>query len=262
MRLLYYLEAKGDEEQRLAFPDVARFLHTNVANNPLLSSYLDDEMKEQIEALQSMLDVAPAEPKKSAVSNQKSDVSHQPSEELADTTVPVRETIAPLTINPAMMAIDEDSVEMPSVEVEKIAVVPFIERLNATQTSAISVEMRKLTDTAAIRLPMSVKEMSIFIGSTQIQTQLVYGYAPGKAKKLTPLEYVHLLVDDLFQRKGLAGMISDEQRTLLGQRAYLMDLADKNASLTPKALDAESAEYTAAGVWYRRFHGRGVIGDC
>ena len=234
VRLLYYLEAKGDEEQRLAFPDVARFLHTHVANNPLLASYLDDEMKEQIEALQSMLDVTPAEPKKAepvvaAATEQK--------EELVDTTVPVRETIAPLTINPAMMAIDEDSVEMPSVEVEKIAVIPFIEKLNATQTSAISVEMRKLTDTAAIRLPMSVKEMSNFIGSTQIQTQLVYGYAPGKAKKLTPLEYVHLLVDDLFQRKGLAGMISDEQRTLLSQRAYLMDLADKNASLTPKALN-------------------------
>ena len=234
VRLLYYLEAKGDEEQRLAFPDVARFLHTHVANNPLLASYLDDEMKEQIEALQSMLDVTPAEPKKAepvvaAAKEQK--------EELVDTTVPVRETIAPLMISPEMMAIDEDSVEMPSVEVEKIAVIPFIEKLNATQTSAISVEMRKLTDTAAIRLPMSVKEMSNFIGSTQIQTQLVYGYAPGKAKKLTPLEYVHLLVDDLFQRKGLAGMISDEQRTLLSQRAYLMDLADKNASLTPKALN-------------------------
>lgn len=237
VRLLYYMEAKGDEEQRLAFPDVARFLHSHVANNPLLASYLDDEMKEQIEALQSMLDVAPAEPKKEAVSNQKSAISSQPSEELVDTTVAVRETIAPVTISPEMMAIDEASVEMPSVEVEKIAVIPFIEKLNATQTSAISVEMRKLTDTAAIRLPMSVKEMSIFIGSTQIQTQLVYGYAPGKAKKLTPLEYVHLLVDDLFQRKGLAGMISDEQRTLLGQRAYLMDLADKNASLTPKALN-------------------------
>ena len=237
MRLLYYLEAKGDEEQRLAFPDVARFLHSHVARNELLASYLDDEMKEQIEALQSMLEVAPEEPKPSAVSDQPSAVSIQPSEELVDTIVPERETIAPLTINPSMMAIDEDSIELPNVEVAKIAVVPFIERLNATQTSAISVEMRKLTDTAAIRLPMSVKEMSIFIGSTQIQTQLVYGYAPGKAKKLTPLEYVHLLVDDLFQRKGLAGMISDEQRTLLGQRAYLMDLADKNASLTPKALN-------------------------
>ena len=162
-------------EARLAFPDVARFLHSHVARNELLASYLDDEMKEQIEALQSMLDVAPAEPKKEAVSHQKSAVSHQPSEELADTTVPVRETIAPLTINPAMMAIDEDSVEMPSVEVEKIAVVPFIERLNATQTSAISVEMRKLTDTAAIRLPMSVKEMSIFIGSTQARLWLRAG---------------------------------------------------------------------------------------
>ena len=118
-----------------------------------------------------------------------------------------------------------------------IALVPFIERLNSTETSAISVEMRKLTDTAAIRLPMSVKEMSIFIGSTQIQTQLVYGYAPGKVKKLTPLQYVHLLVDDLFKRPGLAGMISDEQRTMLGQRAHLMDLADANASLTPAELN-------------------------
>jgi len=32
-------------------------------------------------------------------------------------------------------------------------------------------------------------------------------------------------------------MISDEQRTQLGQRTYLMDLADKNASLTPSDLN-------------------------
>jgi hypothetical protein len=84
---------------------------------------------------------------------------------------------------------------------------------------------------------MSINEMSIFMGSTPTQTRLVYGYAPGKAKKLSPLQYVHLLVDDLFKRPGLAGMISDEQRTLLGQRAHLMDLADHNASLTPEDLN-------------------------
>jgi hypothetical protein len=115
--------------------------------------------------------------------------------------------------------------------------VPFIERLNTVQTSAITLEMRKLTDTLAIRLPMSVNEMSIFIGSTQMQTRLVYGYAPGHVKKMTPLEYVHLLVDDLFKRPGLAGMISEEQRTQLGQRAHLMDLANANASLTPSDMN-------------------------
>ena len=123
------------------------------------------------------------------------------------------------------------------MELNKIAVVPFMTRLNATRTSAVSVEMHKLTDTAAIRLPMSVNEMSVFIGSTPMQTRLVFAYAPGKVSKMSPLQYVHLLVDDLFQRKGLAGMISEEQRTLLTQRAYLMDLADRNASLTPAALN-------------------------
>ncbi|MBQ5378898.1 MAG: MMPL family transporter, partial [Paludibacteraceae bacterium] len=49
--------------------------------------------------------------------------------------------------------------------------------------------------------------------------------------------YVHLLVDDLFKRQGLAGMISDEQRTQLAQRAFLMDLADKNASLNSSDLN-------------------------
>ena len=238
VQLLYYMRAKDSTETEMSFPDLARFLHTHVASNPLFADYLDDEMKQQIADLQSMLDV-PAEEevdsRKSIEESRESSVESE--EELEDTVVPARETIAPLLVHPAALAIEEDSLEIPEVQVEKIALIPFITRLNALQTSAISVEMHKLTDTAAIRLPMTTKEMSYFIGSTQIQTQLVYGYAPGKAKKLTPLQYVHLLVDDLFNRKGLAGMVSDEQRTQLGQRTYLMDLANANASLTPKELN-------------------------
>ena len=237
VQLLYYMRSKDSVEQKLAFPDVARFLHTHVATNPLFSQYLDDEMKAQIETLQSMLDVPQSAPSTPSTQH-KPKTPKQPETPIEeDTVIPVRETIAPIIAQPAPLVVAEDTLPMPEMEIDRIAIVPFIERLNAVRTSAISVEMRKLTDTAAIRLPMSVKEMSIFIGSTQIQTQLVYGYAPGGAKKMTPLQYVHLLVDDLFQRKGLAGMISDEQRTLLGQRAYLMDLADHNASLTPKDLN-------------------------
>lgn len=246
VQLVYYMEANPERSLQLSFPDMARFLHTHVASNPLFSTYLDDEMKSQIAMLQSMLDV-PEEEEETA-SPQPSPERKGVVKETPKDTLPFREeeevgplpreTIAPLTSNPLTSdPISIDSVDIPSIDIDKIALVPFIERLNAMQTSAASVEMRKLTDTAAIRLPMSVSEMSIFMGSTLIQTKLVYGYAPGHVTKLSPLQYVHLLIDDLFQRPGLAGMISDEQRTMLGQRAHLMDLADANASLTPPDLN-------------------------
>ena len=236
VQLLYYMESKDSVEQELSFPDMARFLHSHVVSNPLFSSYLDEDMKKQIEDLQSMLDIEPVEETPVQSTPSTPITPAEPAEDLEDTVVLVRETIAPITHNPSPVTL-KDTVAVPQMDFNMIALVPFIERLNARQTSAASVEMRKLTDTAAIRLPMSVKEMSIFIGSTLIQTQLVYGYAPGHAKKLSPLQYVHLLVDDLFKRPGLAGMVSDEQRTLLSQRTYLMDLADKNASLTPSDLN-------------------------
>ena len=239
MQIVYYMRAKDSTEVQYAFPDIARFLHSYVASNPLFSTYLDDEMKSQIALLQSMLDVP--QPKegesrelRAAESKKQEDVRAI----VEDTIVLPRETIAPLTPNPLTAnPLHVDTLEIPQIDIDRIAVVPFIERLNAVHTSAITVEMRKLTDTLAIRLPMSVNEMSVFIGSTQMQTRLVYAYASGHVKKMTPLEYVHLLVDDLFKRPGLAGMISEEQRTLLGQRAHLMDLANENASLTPSDLN-------------------------
>ena len=239
VQIVYYMHAKDSVEQELAFPDLARFLHSHVASNPLFASYLDDGMKAQIESLQSMLDVAPPEPehKKSEPVAQTNpspqEITAGPEEE---SMVLPRETIAPLPTNQSPIT-DIDSIEIPSMEIEKIAVVPFIARLNDLQTSAVTVEMHKLTDTAALRLPMSVSEMAVFIGSTYIQTKLVYSYSPTKARKLTPLEYVHLLVDDLFKRKALAAMITEEQRTLLSQRAHLMDLAEERASLTPSDLN-------------------------
>ncbi len=248
MQLLYYMRSKDSVENKMAFPALAKFLHTNVATNPLFSSYLDEDMKKQVEMLQSMLNVEPEkkEPLHSETPNKPQAAKQDAAKQVAvrqdssplnnEPIVQPVETIAPITHDPSLIT-KIDTVEIPSVKIDKIYLVPFIERLNATQTSAISVEMRKLTDTMAIRLPMSVPEMSVFIGSTPIQTRLVYGYAPGKAKKLSPLQYVHLLVDDLFKRPGLAGMTSEEQRPLLGQRAYLMDLADANALLTPEELN-------------------------
>ena len=232
VKLVYYMHSKPDGEPRMEFPELARFLHTHAASEPLFASYIDADMRAQIDRLQSMLDVEPAPKTPAPVA--------QPAPVIPTDTTPVPPILSDSSDIPSDTAVSSPikgiegaSVALPSFEPEKIALVPFIERLNTTRTSAATVEMRKLTDTAAIRLPMSVNEMSVYIGSTPTQTRLVYGYAPGKAKKLSPLQYVHLLVDDLFKRPGLAGMISDEQRTLLSQRAHLMDLADANASLLP-----------------------------
>ena len=235
VQILYYMRSKDSIDQRLAFPDLARFLHSHVATNPLFSNYLDDDMIAQIALLQSMLDVPAPEPEKPA--KQAPVKKQEEPEEPEDTVALPRETIAPITVTTAPLAIAEDTLAVPQMELNKIAVVPFFDKLRTVEASAVTVEMHKLTDTVAIRLPLSASEMSVFIGSTLFQTKFVYGYAPKGQKKLTPLEYVHLLKDDLFQRAGLAGMVSEEQKRLLSQRAHLMDLADANASLTPADLN-------------------------
>ena len=259
IRLVYFMRTYPDTVIRLEFPDLVRFMHDDCARNPLFAGYIDDEMREQLDMLMSMMnrpeeEAAPVAetsgPSRSKTPSPASrDTSSKPAATRDTTTgtpaVPVaRDSAAepPLTdalTSPDMAALPaSEPLPVPAIsEPERIALVPFIETLNTTHTSPVTIEMRKLTDTMALRLPMAVNEMAAFIGSTPIQTRLVYGYAPGKVKQLTPLQYVHLLTDDLFQRKGLAGMISDEQRTMLGQRARLMDLANANASLTPAEMN-------------------------
>ncbi len=235
IQLLYYMRsAQGQPQQQLRFPELARFLHSHCVNNPLFASYISDDMRQQVESLQSMLDMPAPAPAPQPEPEQVPAI--QKASEEQDTLI-VRDTIPvdPLVVE--AMPIVTDTPVTPVLDVNRIAIVPFAGTLYANQPNPVTLELRKLADTIAIRLPMSVKEMSLFIGSSQIQTQLVYGYAPGKTKQLTPLQYVHLLKDDLFKRPGLAGMINDEQRRQLEQRAYLMDLADQNASLTPNELN-------------------------
>lgn len=234
VNMLYFMRANHGLETTMTFPDLARFLHTHCVNNPLMASFIDDDMRQQVELLQSMLltEETPGTPLDSKHST-------LDSQEASPLTTPP--AIIPSTpLDAQLVAFDSSKVKVPDqIEVtlpSQVGVISFIERLNRMHTSALTIEMQKLTDTAAIRLPMSINEMAFFIGSTPTQTRLVYGYAPGK-KKLSPLEYVHLLTDDLFKRPGLQGLISPEQRILLSNRARLMDLANVNASLSPAELN-------------------------
>lgn len=233
VQVIYYMRAVEPETPTLTFPELARFLHTNVARNPLFASMIDREAREQIEMLNSLLDVPAEEPKPEPVKPLKDTVHVEPED-----TMPVERDTTPYSMLAGRVApFSTDSLAVPEIDVDRIAVVPFINRLYIKQPTPLTLEMRSLTDTITIRMPMTVNEMASFIGSTPTQTRLVYGYAPKGMHKLTPLQYVHLLTDDLFRRPGLQGLISVEQRTMLEQRAYLMDLADRNARLTPSDLN-------------------------
>ena len=253
VNMLYFMRANHGLETTMTFPDLARFLHAHCVNNPLMASFIDDDMRQQVELLQSMLLTEETPDTQHQTSyivhhtspdtlNRTSYIVHRTSPDttldsqeevslntnsLNDTSYIVHRT-SPDTLNRTSYIVNRTSRSIPLIS--------FIERLNTTHTSALTIEMQKLTDTAAIRLPMSINEMAFFIGSTPTQTRLVYGYAPGR-KKLSPLEYVHLLTDDLFKRPGLQGLISPEQRILLSNRARLMDLANVNASLSPAELN-------------------------
>lgn len=237
MQIAYFMRAMHGQEQKMTFPDLARFMHSHIASNPLFASYLDDDMRKQIALLQSMLDMpaAPSEPTEpivSASAEQSLNANSLNANSLNDTSYTLHST--PDTLHPTPDTLHQTS--NIQHQTSTIPLIPFIEQLNIDHTSSLTIEMQKLTDTAAIRLPMSVDEMAFFIGSTPTQTRLVYGYAPGK-KKLTPLQYVHLLTDDLFNRPGLQGLISPEQRNKLTLRTQLMDLANANASLSPAEMN-------------------------
>ena len=266
MQIAYFMRATHGQEQKMTFPDLARFMHSHISSNPLFASYLDDDMRKQIALLQSMLDMpaASSEPTEPIVSasaeqslnanslnpnslNDTSNIQHQTSDTLHPTsniqhqTSNIQHPTSNIQHPTSNIQHQTSNIQHPTSNIQhptspSIPLVPFIEQLNIDHTSSLTIEMRKLTDTTAIRLPMSVDEMAFFIGSTPTQTRLVYGYAPGK-KKLTPLQYVHLLTDDLFNRPGLQGLISPEQRNKLTLRTQLMDLANANASLSPAEMN-------------------------
>ncbi|MEE1253896.1 MAG: MMPL family transporter [Paludibacteraceae bacterium] len=55
VNMLYFMRANHGLETTMTFPDLARFLHTHCVNNPLMASFIDDDMRQQVELLQSML---------------------------------------------------------------------------------------------------------------------------------------------------------------------------------------------------------------
>ena len=275
MQVVYYLHSGSGDTLAISFPEVMRFIKEDCIENPLFANVIDDRMRSQIQLLDGLLaiqgnsddDEEEVESQKSKVESQKvlastpgiveSGESREESGETRGKSHQRQDVDAHLTL------VSEESqktkVESQKSKVEsgsgsrkhnrgkmavdgKVSVIQFANILDAIYANEQSHYLRMITDTTQLRKDMNVRQMADYIGSTNSQTKLIFSMSD-YGKRMTPLQYVHFLTDDLFQRKALRNMVSDEQKNELIIRERFMDNANIDAYLSIPELSSMLIEY-------------------
>lgn len=260
VQVLYYMQSGLGDTLTIDFPTLTRFIDSDCLNNPLFAGFIDDSMRDQMALLRELTSEEPVEEDDNANDNVNAaddaitDANDNANADAiaADNAIAAANAIAAVSIaesaEPAdrvatpLTTIAIDSSDNPNLQAPTIipeptyAVVDFINRLYIDRPSALTMDFRTLADTITLRRVMDAAEMSAFIGSSLTQTRLVFNYDKQHRKAMTPLEYMHILTDDLFFRKALNGMITPEQKEIVRMRTGIMDLANKNTYLSAQQL--------------------------
>lgn len=248
MRMVYYLKFQDDPQMRVTFPDMAEFIMKNCMDNPMFSSFIDDKMRSNLNLLQTMSGIGleeesepdaeqPSAPQ-AAVTEAKTgavtpSADQKPSASKPETKPETSVDVKPVAVKPA-------------VNTGSLAIIETVTRIVANYPSEESSMLLHLVDTASLRRKMNASEMGRFIGSTATQTKMVYSFAKGKT--MTPLEYVHFLADDLFNRKALSSMVSSDQKQGLRLRAKIMDYANSDSHLSAGEIASMVSGFGVRGV--------------
>ena len=275
MQVVYYLHSGSGDTLAISFPEVMRFIKEECIENPLFANVIDERMRSQIQLLDGLLAIQgnsddeeeEVESQKSKVESQKvlastpgiveSGESREESGETRGKSHQRQEVDAHLT--PVSDESQKTKVESQKSKVEsgsgsrkhnrgkmavdgKVSVIQFANILDAIYANEQSHYLRMITDTTQLRKDMNVRQMADYIGSTNSQTKLIFSMSD-YGKRMTPLQYVHFLTDDLFQRKALRNMVSDEQKNELIIRERFMDNANIDAYLSIQELSSMLIEY-------------------
>lgn len=238
VQVLYYMQSGLGDTLTIDFPTLTRFIDSDCLNNPLFAGFIDDSMRDQMALLRELTSEEPVE---DAVDdndnvNDNANAANDNAVSIAESAEPADRVATPLTTI-AIDSSDNPNLQAPTIVPEPTyAVVDFINRLYIDRPSALTMDFRTLADTITLRRVMDAAEMSAFIGSSLTQTRLVFNYDKQHRKAMTPLEYMHILTDDLFFRKALNGMITPEQKEIVRMRTGIMDLANKNTYLSAQQL--------------------------
>lgn len=253
VQVLYYMQSGLGDTLTIDFPTLTRFIDSDCLNNPLFAGFIDDSMRDQMALLRELTSEEPVEEDTNdnvnaiAADNANAIAAEYDAITAADAiaanAVSIAESAEPADrVATPLATIAIDSSDNPNLQAPTIvpeptyAVVDFINRLYIDRPSALTMDFRTLADTITLRRVMDAAEMSAFIGSSLTQTRLVFNYDKQHRKAMTPLEYMHILTDDLFFRKALNGMITPEQKEIVRMRTGIMDLANKNTYLSAQQL--------------------------
>ena len=259
VQVLYYMQSGLGDTLTIDFPTLTRFIDSDCLNNPLFAGFIDDSMRDQMALLRELTSEEPVEEDAAIAADANDNVNDNDNlndnaaadanaadanadadaaaaVSIAESAEPADRVATPLTTI-AIDSSDNPNLQAPTIVPEPTyAVVDFINRLYIDRPSALTMDFRTLADTITLRRVMDAAEMSAFIGSSLTQTRLVFNYDKQHRKAMTPLEYMHILTDDLFFRKALNGMITPEQKEIVRMRTGIMDLANKNTYLSAQQL--------------------------
>ncbi|MCQ2334782.1 MAG: MMPL family transporter [Paludibacteraceae bacterium] len=251
MRIVYYLHSGAADTIRLTFTQLMRFLADEVLNdttNTMLAGQITPQMRGQVDLLKELLAddqsttfvkavKRPQRPAKTKVA------SHLPTQHAEAKTSAnsvdgavsnIRTTVASsseFNTTSSSVVTGSEAETTPTVVDSLISVNFFMPILAEQEPSDVSAYLRNITDTVLLMTPMTVNEMAAFIGSSVTQTRT--SYSIGKCgKAISPYAYVHMLLDDLFQRKNLRAMVSNDQVAVVTRIGQFMDLAFEETPLS------------------------------
>lgn len=258
IRMLYSMRSGVSQQFQITFPEMMSFVADNCAENPLFQDFIEEDMRAQMTLLRPLLDsefpTIDDMPQEESVFEEPEeeialplDTFQQRSEEepMADTITPVQEE--PAVEEPMPVVETKEETQMEEVTIvqsapDSISIVALMRTLYSTYGDADTKYLASIVDTKMLQKPMLISEMSAYLGSSRTQTTMVFTLHAA-ARYLTPIEFVHFLTDDLFHRKSMASMVTDEQKRTMLLIRRIMDYAMDDAYLNSHQLSQLLDEY-------------------
>lgn len=238
MHIVYYMRSHAADTLQIGFPDLMHFVQDHCLTNPMFEQLISDEMRQQMALLQSMM-----EPEEEEETQTQTQTKMGRKASNADVNADVNQLTTTQTQTKTQVQ-TQVKAKNNVVSANAVPVNAVMRRLASSNGDELTYYLMTLTDSVELYTEKSVRQMADYIGSTNGQTKMVYSFSKN-GKRMTPLEYVHFLTDDLFQRKALAKLVNEEQKKGLQLRVQLMDAA---ATGTPMAADEMSSVLTQLGV--------------
>ena len=201
LKVVYNAKFNGNKELTMKFNDMADFILEQTHDpNSIIAQQVDDEMREKINLLD--------------------DLRHHRGIYSAKYEQPVKKTTPPATVTH----------NTPDVHSEPATTTPSLSPENKTETPVApkvtpQTAQSPYTDTALLNKPLNYMEMASFLNMNESQAKSVYKLAKRNGGKMSPLQFIHFVTEDILQRRALAMFIGSEERTQLLALQNTMDSA-------------------------------------